>query len=146
MEGMSVKQTHAEGTRERQAVTFPGPTAAALVLPVLVAMGGQEPNSSGKATFQCIFRSWVVARVNLVFYQAGLGQVSPSHCCMNRQPQRKSWHFLYSPHPTNIPGCRGLWLAPLTPQLERNTLPFTTSYSTDHARLLQPLRGSTWGA
>lgn len=49
MEGMSVKQTHAEGTRERQAVTFPGPTAAALALPVLVAMGGTGAKQHGKS-------------------------------------------------------------------------------------------------
>lgn len=94
---MSVKQTHAEGTRERQAVTFPGPTAAALALPVLVAMGGQEPTSSGKATFRCVFRSWVVARVNLVFYQPGLGRC-PRHTAARTISHRGTAGTFSIPH------------------------------------------------
>lgn len=75
MEGVSVQQTHAEATK-KTASGLPRTHSGCTCTHNSGAMGNRSP-TAGEKPRPDIFSGWFVARVNLVFYEPGLGQVTP---------------------------------------------------------------------
>lgn len=94
-EGMSVKQTRAEGTR-KPGSDLPRTHGSGTCTPGSGGHGGTGANQLGKSHVPVCLPKLGRGSCEFGVLPTWSGQVSPSHCCTNRQPQGNSWYFI--PH------------------------------------------------